>query len=59
VNNKINDLIKRRGFIWQSFEIYGGVSGFVDFGPIGLKILKRLKINGESSLLIDMISFMK
>jgi len=43
VNNKINDLIKRRGFIWQSFEIYGGVSGFVDFGPIGLKILKKIE----------------
>ncbi|MEA1905261.1 MAG: glycine--tRNA ligase, partial [Candidatus Hadarchaeota archaeon] len=25
----------RRGFIWPSFEIYGGVAGFYDFGPLG------------------------
>jgi glycyl-tRNA synthetase len=34
------ELAKRRGFIWPSFEIYGGVAGFYDFGPLG-SILKN------------------
>jgi glycyl-tRNA synthetase len=34
------DLALRRGFIWPSFEIYGGVGGFYDFGPLG-SLLKR------------------
>ncbi|MBS3815338.1 MAG: glycine--tRNA ligase [Hadesarchaea archaeon] len=29
------DIAKRRGFIWPSFEIYGGAAGFYDFGPLG------------------------
>ncbi len=28
-------IARRRGFIWPSFEIYGGVAGFYDFGPLG------------------------
>jgi len=34
------DIARRRGFIWPSFEIYGGVGGFYDFGPLGT-ILKN------------------
>ncbi|MHA1754110.1 MAG: glycine--tRNA ligase [Candidatus Odinarchaeia archaeon] len=37
---KVMELSKRRGFLWPSFEIYGGVSGFVTYGPYG-SILKR------------------
>ena len=33
-------LAKRRGFIFQSSEIYGGINGFFDYGPLGA-ILKR------------------
>lgn len=33
-------LARRRGFFWQSYEIYGGVSGFIDLGPLGA-VLKR------------------
>ena len=36
----LSDLAKRRGFFWPSFEIYGGVSGYLDLGPLGAK-LKR------------------
>lgn len=36
----LSDLAKRRGFFWPSFEIYGGVSGYMDLGPLG-SILKR------------------
>lgn len=33
--DKIVDLAKRRGFFWPSCEIYGGVAGFYDLGPLG------------------------
>jgi glycyl-tRNA synthetase len=36
----ISEMAKRRGFFWPSCEIYGGVSGFMTFGPLGA-ILKR------------------
>jgi len=42
----INELARRRGFFWQSYEIYGGVSGFVTYGPLGA----RLKQNIEKKL---------
>ncbi len=32
---KITELAKRRGFFWPSYEIYGGVAGFYDLGPLG------------------------
>jgi len=38
--DKISDLGKRRGLFFPAFEIYGGVSGFFDYGPIG-SCLKR------------------
>jgi glycyl-tRNA synthetase len=34
------ELARRRGFLWPSFEIYGGASGFYDYGPLGA-ILKN------------------
>jgi len=36
-------LCKRRGFIFQSSEIYGGINGFWDFGPIGVELKNRVK----------------
>jgi glycyl-tRNA synthetase len=42
----INELAKRRGFFWPSFEIYGGSGGFVTYGPLGT----RLKQNVEAKL---------
>jgi len=38
------DIAKRRGFFWQSSEIYGGISGMFDYGTLGL-LLKRKLIN--------------
>ncbi|MEX2090709.1 MAG: hypothetical protein WD989_01080 [Candidatus Paceibacterota bacterium] len=32
---KIVSLAKRRGFIFPGSEIYGGIGGFYDFGPLG------------------------
>jgi glycyl-tRNA synthetase len=38
--DEVTALAKRRGFIFQSSEIYGGIGGFFDYGPLG-SILKR------------------
>ena len=38
-SSKILSMAKRRGFIYPAFEIYGGVAGFYDYGPLG-SILK-------------------
>ncbi len=38
----LNDIGKRRGLYWSSYEIYGGVAGLYDFGPIGLEIKRRI-----------------
>ncbi len=36
-------LCKRRGFIFHSSEIYGGVNGFFDYGPLGVEMRKNIK----------------
>ena len=36
-------LCKRRGFIFQASEIYGGINGFWDYGPLGTVLKKNLK----------------
>lgn len=40
---KIVSLCKRRGFVFQGSEIYGGMQGFYDFGPLGVEMKKNLK----------------
>src|ERR1700760_4203532 len=40
---KIVSLCKRRGFIFQSGEIYGGLNGFWDYGPLGTELKRNLK----------------
>ncbi len=40
---KVMELAKRRGFLWPSFEIYGGVSGFYDYGPLGATVKRRVE----------------
>ena len=37
------DLARRRGFFWGSFEIYGGVSGFIDLGPLGTGLKREIE----------------
>jgi glycyl-tRNA synthetase len=36
-------LAKRRGFIFQSSEIYGGFNGFFDYGPLGSELKKNIR----------------
>ncbi len=38
----IMELAKRRGFFWQSYEIYGGVAGFYDLGPLGVRLKEKI-----------------
>jgi glycyl-tRNA synthetase len=40
---KIVSLAKRRGFVFQSSEIYGGLNGCWDYGPLGVELLNNVK----------------
>ena len=39
----IVSLAKRRGFLWRSSDIYGGLSGAWDFGPMGVELARNIK----------------
>ncbi|HEU0036150.1 MAG TPA: glycine--tRNA ligase [Kofleriaceae bacterium] len=41
--DKIMALCKRRGFIYQASDIYGGINGFWDYGPLGAQLKKNLR----------------
>ncbi|GMU80303.1 MAG: hypothetical protein AMXMBFR47_01740 [Planctomycetota bacterium] len=41
--DKLTALCKRRGFIFQSSEIYGGIGGFWDYGPLGVELKRNIK----------------
>ncbi|HEC96173.1 MAG TPA: glycine--tRNA ligase [Euryarchaeota archaeon] len=60
VYDEIMSLSKRRGIIYPSFEIYGGVGGFYSYGPLGtllkeniLDVWKKFYVIREGCLLID------
>ncbi len=43
---KLDDIVslaKRRGFVFQSSEIYGGLAGFYDYGSLGVELVNNLK----------------
>ena len=40
---KLVSLCKRRGFLFQSSEIYGGINGFWDYGPLGVELKRNVK----------------
>src|SRR6266567_3863705 len=40
---KLVSLCRRRGFIFQSSEIYGGINGFWDYGPLGVELKRNIK----------------
>jgi len=39
----INELARRRGFFWQSYEIYGGASGFATYGSLGARVKQNIE----------------
>ena len=46
-------LCKRRGFIFQSNEIYGGLQGLYDYGPLGVELKNNLKHAWWSSMIYE------
>src|SRR3989344_5142368 len=40
---KVANLAKRRGFVYPSSEIYGGIAGMWDFGPLGAELTRNIK----------------
>ena len=43
---KLEDIVslcKRRGFVFQASEIYGGLAGFYDYGPLGVELVNNIK----------------
>jgi glycyl-tRNA synthetase len=43
LHEKVMQLATRRGFLWPSYEIYGGLRGFYDYGPLGASVKKRIE----------------
>ncbi|MFN0079975.1 MAG: glycine--tRNA ligase [Prosthecobacter sp.] len=50
---KIVSLCKRRGFIYQSSEIYGGINGFWDYGPLGAELKRNLRTAWWNTMMRD------
>ncbi len=51
--DKLVALCKRRGFIFQSNEIYGGLQGSYDFGPLGAELKNNLKKSWWKSMVYE------
>ncbi len=54
--NNMDDLValcKRRGFIFQSSEIYGGIQGVYDYGPLGVELKNNIKKSWWASIVYD------
>jgi glycyl-tRNA synthetase len=43
IYEKVMDLAKRRGFIWPTSECYGAMAGFIDYGPLGAMMKRRVE----------------
>ena len=41
--NRLVSLCKRRGFVFQSSEIYGGVGAVYDYGPLGVELKRNVR----------------
>ena len=45
--------IDQRGFIYQSNEIYGGIKGLYDYGPMGVELKNNLKMAWWKSMIYE------
>ncbi len=50
---KLVSLCKRKGFIFQSSEIYGGINGFWDYGPLGAELKRNLRNSWWNTMMRD------
>jgi len=53
IMDKLISLAKRRGFIFQSSEIYGGINSCYDYGPLGIELKKNIKELWWKSLIYE------
>jgi glycyl-tRNA synthetase len=60
LKERVMELARRRGFLWPSYEIYGGVAGLWDYGPLGAALKHKVEnawrevfVVGEGSHPID------
>ena len=51
--DELVSLCKRRGFIYQSNEIYGGLRGLYDYGPLGVELKNSLKLAWWKAMVYD------
>ena len=52
-DTKMEDIVslaKRRGFIFAGSDVYGGISGFYDYGPLGVALSATLQTCGGTCL---------
>ena len=49
----LTSLCKRRGFVFQSNDIYGGVKGLYDYGPMGVELKNNLKQSWWKSMIYE------
>lgn len=49
----IVSLCKRRGFVFQASEIYGGLAGFYDYGPLGVELVNKIKAEWWKAVVTD------
>jgi len=43
VMDKLVSLTKRRGYVFRSSEVYGGINSCYDYGPLGVELKKNIK----------------
>ena len=43
VFDNVMDLARRRGFVWPTTECYGSIAGFIDYGPLGTLVKRRIE----------------
>ena len=53
--DKVISIAKRRGFVFPSSEIYGGMSGFYDYGPLGTMLKRKIENSWREFFLEDNI----
>lgn len=43
IYDNVMELARRRGFVWPSSECYGAVAGFIDYGPLGAMLKRKIE----------------
>ncbi len=51
--SELMEMLIRRGFLWQSFEIYGGMAGFIDYAPLGNNLRRKIENIWRRFFVID------